>query len=144
MPAPRRHEGAPNMRMQAFIAGVGMTHFGKHMDLGLKTLGAEAVKLAVADAGVDLSELEAAWVGNAAAGLMTGQESIRGQVEIGALDVDALAGEAALDHLVEFVEEALRERDAEAGEVIRGFGHGAWFMVSCHWSLVTGHRCSMG
>jgi len=68
------------MRMQAFIAGVGMTHFGKHMDLGLKTLGAEAVKLAVADAGVDLSELEAAWVGNAAAGLMTGQESIRGQV----------------------------------------------------------------
>jgi acetyl-CoA acetyltransferase len=68
------------MRMQAFIAGVGMTHFGKHLELGLKSLGAEAVKLAVADAGVELRELQAAWVGNACAGLMTGQESIRGQV----------------------------------------------------------------
>jgi acetyl-CoA acetyltransferase len=68
------------MRMQAFIAGVGMTHFGKHLELGLKSLGAEAVKQAVADAGVELRELQAAWVGNAAAGLMTGQESIRGQV----------------------------------------------------------------
>lgn len=68
------------MRMHAFIAGIGMTHFGKHLDLGLKSLGAEAVRQAATDAGVELGELEAAWVGNAAAGLMTGQESIRGQV----------------------------------------------------------------
>jgi acetyl-CoA acetyltransferase len=68
------------MHMRAFIAGVGMTPFGKHLELGLKSLGAQAVKQAVADAGVELRDLEAAWVGNAAAGLMTGQESIRGQV----------------------------------------------------------------
>jgi acetyl-CoA acetyltransferase len=68
------------MRLNAIVAGVGMTHFGKHLDTGLKALGAEAVSAAIADAGVGQDDLEAAWVGNAAAGLVTGQESIRGQV----------------------------------------------------------------
>jgi acetyl-CoA acetyltransferase len=66
--------------MNAVVAGVGMTTFGKHLDLGLKALGALAVRSALADAGIDAVDLEAAWVGNAAAGLITGQESIRGQV----------------------------------------------------------------
>jgi len=68
------------MRTQAVIAGVGMTRFAKHSDRGLKSLGAEAVRAAVADAGLELRDLEAAFVGNCAAGLVTGQESVRGQV----------------------------------------------------------------
>jgi acetyl-CoA acetyltransferase len=68
------------MRLNAVIAGVGMTHFGKHMETGLKAIGAEAVQAAVGDSGLGLDDLEAAYVGNAAAGLVTGQESIRGQV----------------------------------------------------------------
>jgi len=68
------------MRSDAMIAGVGMTRFGRHLDVGLKALGAEAVRAALADAGVEASALEAAFVGNAAAGLVTGQECIRGQV----------------------------------------------------------------
>jgi acetyl-CoA acetyltransferase len=68
------------MRLNAIVAGVGMTPFGKHMDTGLKALGAEAVTAAIADAGIGQDDLEAAWVGNAAAGLVTGQECIRGQV----------------------------------------------------------------
>ena len=68
------------MKLNAIVAGVGMTQFGKHMDTGLKALGAEAVTQALADAGISKDDLEAAWVGNAAAGLVTGQESIRGQV----------------------------------------------------------------
>ncbi len=68
------------MRFDAVVAGVGMTTFGKHMDRGLKSLGAEAVQAALADAGVEADALEAAYVGNAAAGVVTGQESIRGQV----------------------------------------------------------------
>jgi len=68
------------MRQSAIVAGVGMTHFGKHMELGLKAIGAEAVQLAVNDAGIQLSDIEIAYVGNAAAGLVTGQECIRGQV----------------------------------------------------------------
>ncbi len=68
------------MKTNAYIAGVGMTRFGKFLDQGLKAIGAGAIEAALADAGMDKSELEAAWVGNAAAGLVTGQESIRGQV----------------------------------------------------------------
>jgi len=68
------------MRFNAVIAGIGMTRFGKHLDTGLKALGAEAAQAAITDAGIDASALEAAFVGNAVAGLITGQESIRGQV----------------------------------------------------------------
>ncbi len=68
------------MRMKAIVAGVGMTPFGKHLDTGLKALGAEAVNAALEDAGMGTGELEAAYVANAMAGLMTGQECIRGQV----------------------------------------------------------------
>ena len=68
------------MKMSAVVAGVGMTTFSKHLDRGLKSLGGEAVQSALADAGIDGDALEAAYVGNAAAGLITGQESIRGQV----------------------------------------------------------------
>lgn len=68
------------MKMNAIVAGVGMTQFGKHMDRGLKSLGTEAVRSALEDAGIGADQLEAAYVGNAAAGLVTGQESIRGQV----------------------------------------------------------------
>jgi len=68
------------MKFNAYVAGVGMTHFGKYLDTGLKALGADAVKAALADAGIGADDLEAAYVGNAAAGLITGQESIRGEV----------------------------------------------------------------
>lgn len=68
------------MKMNAVVAGVGMTRFGKMLDRGLKSIGAEAVEAAIKDAGIDKSEIEAAFVGNAAAGLVTGQECIRGQV----------------------------------------------------------------
>ncbi len=68
------------MRLNAVIAGVGMTRFAKHPDLGLKQLGGAAVRDAVTDVGLELADLEAAFVGNCAAGLVTGQESIRGQV----------------------------------------------------------------
>jgi len=78
------------MRLNAIVAGVGMTHFGKHLDTGLKALGAEAVTAALADAGVGQDDLEAAWVGNAAAGLVTGQECIRGQVILRSLGLGKL------------------------------------------------------
>ncbi len=68
------------MRMKAVVAGVGMTRFGKHLETGLKALGVQALRAAIDDAGVDAQGIEAAYVANAVAGLMTGQESIRGQV----------------------------------------------------------------
>jgi len=68
------------MKLNAFIAGVGMTKFGKHLGRGLKSLGGEAIELALKDAGVDRAEIQAAWMANATAGLITGQECIAGQV----------------------------------------------------------------
>ena len=70
------------MKMNAYVAGVGMTRFGKQMDKTLKGLAGEAIQLALADAGIDKSALQAAWMGNAAAGIVTGQEMIRGQVAL--------------------------------------------------------------
>ena len=78
------------MRCDAVIAGVGMTRFGKHLETGLKALGAEAVRAALADARVEASALQAAFVGNAAAGLVTGQESIRGQVILRGMGIGRL------------------------------------------------------
>jgi len=68
------------MKLKAIVAGVGMTRFAKHPDKGLKELGREAIEKAVADAGLTLADIQAAYVGNCAAGLVTGQESVRGQV----------------------------------------------------------------
>jgi len=68
------------MKLDATIAGVGMTRFSKFLDRGLKSIGIEAIEAALKDAGIEKSDLQAAWVGNAAAGLVTGQECIRGEV----------------------------------------------------------------
>jgi acetyl-CoA acetyltransferase len=78
------------VKTDAVIAGVGMTTFGKHLETGLKALGAEAVQAAATDAGVALGDLDAAFVGNAAAGLITGQESIRGEVVLRSIGVGRL------------------------------------------------------
>ncbi len=70
-----------------FIAGTGMTRFGKHIDRGLKSLAAEAIGAAIADAGIAASQLQAAYMGNAAAGVMTGQVLIPGQVVLRGLGI---------------------------------------------------------
>jgi acetyl-CoA acetyltransferase len=67
-----------------------MTRFGKHMDTGLKALGREALLAALADAGVDKEAVDAAFVGNAMAGLITGQECIRGQVVLRSAGMGAI------------------------------------------------------
>ncbi|MCH8052039.1 MAG: thiolase family protein [Chloroflexi bacterium] len=64
------------------IIGAGMTDFGKFLDRNMKDLCREAVQGALDSAGLDKSKLQAAVVGNATAGLITGQEMIRGQVAL--------------------------------------------------------------
>ena len=75
---------------KAVVAGVGMTRFGKHLETGLKALGREALLAALADAGVEKEAIEAAFVGNAMAGLVTGQECIRGQVVLRSAGIGAI------------------------------------------------------
>ena len=56
------------MKMNAYVAGVGMTRFGRMMDRGLKSIGGEAIEAALADAGIEKKDVQAAWMSNAAAG----------------------------------------------------------------------------
>jgi acetyl-CoA acetyltransferase len=65
---------------QVFLVGVGMTRFGKHVERSMKSLAAEAFQAALADAGLTADAVDAAFVGNAVQGVMTGQECVRGQV----------------------------------------------------------------
>ncbi|MFZ0890560.1 MAG: thiolase family protein [Candidatus Binataceae bacterium] len=62
------------------VIGAGMVKFGKYLDTSMKVLARDAVNNALKAAGVEARQLEAAAVGNAMAGLITGQECIRGQV----------------------------------------------------------------
>ncbi len=71
------------------IAGAGMTRFEKS-PLSLRELSATAVRDALADGGVEVAEIEAAYVGNGAAGLVTGQEMIRGQVVLRPLGIEGI------------------------------------------------------
>ena len=72
------------------IVGAGMTRFAKYPDRGLKDLSHEAVTTALDSAGMDKKALEVAIVGNAAAGLVTGQECIRAQVVLRDIGIDKI------------------------------------------------------
>src|SRR2546423_12656998 len=62
------------------VAGAGMSKFGKFLDRGLRDLAEEAVRNTLEDTGIEVREINAAYVSNSVAGLITGQETIRGQV----------------------------------------------------------------
>jgi len=57
-----------------------MTRFGKFPDRSLQDLAYEPVWNAIRESNIDPHDIDIAFVGNAYAGLITGQESIRGQV----------------------------------------------------------------
>ncbi|RLA18897.1 MAG: thiolase family protein, partial [Gammaproteobacteria bacterium] len=67
---------------QVMIAGVGMTQFGKHLNTSIRTMATQAVDEAMKDAGVEAGNVDTIFFGNAAAGLLTGQEMICGQVAL--------------------------------------------------------------
>jgi acetyl-CoA acyltransferase len=65
-----------------YVAGTGMTAFGKFMDRSVRMLAEEAVAEALSDAGAGAGDVEMAFFSNATAGILTGQEMIRGQVAL--------------------------------------------------------------
>jgi acetyl-CoA acetyltransferase len=78
------------MKMKAYVAGVGMTAFGRMMDRGLKSIGGEAILAAITDAGINKTDIQAAWMSNAAAGVLSGQECIRGEVVLRGIGIGAI------------------------------------------------------
>src|SRR5215469_15056949 len=65
---------------EVLIRGAAMTRFGKLVERTARELVEEAVAGALADAAIEPTNVQSVYVGNAAAGLISGQESIRGQV----------------------------------------------------------------
>jgi acetyl-CoA acyltransferase len=65
-----------------YIAGAGMTAFGKFMDSTVRKLAEEATAEALRDAQATPGDIEMAFFSNATAGILTGQEMIRGQVAL--------------------------------------------------------------
>ena len=72
------------------VVGAAMTRFGKYLDRSLKDLTREAVQAALDSAGMDKSVPQVAVVGNAAAGLSTGQECIRAQVVLRDMGIEEI------------------------------------------------------
>jgi acetyl-CoA acetyltransferase len=67
---------------KAVIVGVGMTPFGKFPDESMRSLATAAAATALSDAGIVPAEIDRIFFSNAVAGLLSGQEMIRGQVSL--------------------------------------------------------------
>lgn len=65
-----------------YVAGVGMTHFGKHLDQSLKDLAGAALRDVLADAGCEVGAIEAVFFGNCVQGHMEGQDMVRGEIAL--------------------------------------------------------------
>ena len=75
------------MQQNAYIAGVGMTPFGKHMDRTLKSLAVEAIEAALKDANIDKDSLQAAYVGTAGTAVTVGQVMVPGQAALRSMGI---------------------------------------------------------
>lgn len=73
-----------------YIAGVGMTLFGRHPQWSVKDLTRQAVTAALQDAGCDAGQLQAAYFSNATQGHMEGQHMVRGQLALRAMGVQGI------------------------------------------------------
>lgn len=67
---------------EASIVGAAMTRFGKFPDSTIRSLAEEAVAGALADARLTPADVDVVFFSNAVAGVLTGQEMIRGQVAL--------------------------------------------------------------
>ncbi len=75
------------MKQCAYIAGVAMTPFGKHPSRNIKSLLGEAVNGALQDCNLATQNIQAAWVGNVAAGVVSGQVCVPGQIALRELGI---------------------------------------------------------
>ncbi len=65
-----------------YVAGAYMTRFDRHFNRSLGSLAREAARGAIQDAGATAEAVEFVAFGNAAAGILTGQEMIRAQTAL--------------------------------------------------------------
>ena len=78
------------MSDNVYVYGAGMIKFGKHLDLGVKQLTGEALKLVLEDCGLGKKDIEAAWFSNTGLGMSAFQHGIRAQVALSANGLDKI------------------------------------------------------
>jgi len=76
--------------VEVFVAGIGMTRFGRLPEHDIKTLTRWAVGDALDDAGASLDDIEAAFFANATQGHMDGQHMVRGQIALRAMGLGGI------------------------------------------------------
>ena len=64
---------------EVWIRGAAMTRFGKHVDRTARDLVEEVVSGSLRDAELEVQDVQAAYVGNAVSGIVSGQECMRAQ-----------------------------------------------------------------
>ena len=75
---------------EVHVAGVSMTHFGKHLDRSLKDLTGEALSDVLKDAGCETKMIEAVFFGNCVQGHMEGQDMVRGEIALRAFGIEGV------------------------------------------------------
>lgn len=78
------------MTGDVYVIGTGMIKFGKYLERGVKDLTGEALRLVLADCGLEMRDIEAAWFSNSGWGYHSFQHSIRGQVALSANGLEGL------------------------------------------------------
>ncbi len=78
------------MSDDVYILGIGMTHFAKYPEKSVKQLTADGFAALMEDVRIDTKEIEAAWFSNSAWGMYTWQHTIRGQVALTPLGIQAV------------------------------------------------------
>jgi acetyl-CoA acetyltransferase len=73
-----------------YIVGLGMIRFNKYPDRTVRDMAHEVTNLALKDAGLDKGALQAAFFSNTFWGMFSNQHSIRGQVALRSMGIDAI------------------------------------------------------
>src|ERR1700752_1414959 len=78
------------MKEEIFVAGVGMTRFGRWLDRSVKSLVADAVLQALEDASCRAADIEAAFFSNTTQSIIEGQHLIRGQIALREIGIESI------------------------------------------------------
>ncbi|MBA36063.1 MAG: thiolase [Oleispira sp.] len=73
-----------------YIAGVGMTKFGRHLERSYHDLTGEAVELALSDAGADKRDIAQAYFGSCVIGFMQDQHMVPGQIALRSMGFEGI------------------------------------------------------
>ncbi len=73
-----------------YIIGLGMLRFGKYPDRDVRDMAHEAIRLALDDAGLAKADIQAAFFANTFWGMFANQHSIRGQVILRSMGIQAI------------------------------------------------------